>query len=172
MFQDGCEDTIQAKAIINPSELWQCDINILTPSFSKNNSKTKSITGRLQIILDSIEELSDNYSPLLYCSNLSGRIGFTNITFNPNPLILKKNGLSTLNGVIEITNNSELPISLFVRQNSKHSSEFTIKPDKFQLAVNEKLKMNIVYSPSKSSNYFTYFFHLLQFLFSSLISIY
>lgn len=144
--------------------MWQCDVNILTPIFLKNNCKTKSITGRLRIVLDSIEKLSDNYSPLLYFSNLSGRIGFTNISFDQNPLILKKNGQSTLSGVIEISNNSELPISLFVRKNSKHSSEFTIQPDKFQLAVNEKLKMNIVYSPTKSSNYFTYFCHLLEFL--------
>lgn len=137
--------------------MWQCDINIFTSSFSKNNCKTKSITGRLRIVLDSVEELSENYSPLLFSSNLSGRIGLTNISFDQNPLILKKNGQSTLSGIIEISNNSELPISLFVRQNSKHCSEFTILPDEFNLAVNEKLKMSIIYSPSTSFNYFMYF---------------
>lgn len=136
--------------------MWQCDINILTPSISKNNLKTKLITGRLQIVLDSVEELSHNYSPLLYCSNLSGRVGFTNISFDQNPLTLKKHIQSTLEGVIEITNNSELPISLFVKQKNKNS-EFTIQPDQFQLAINEKAKMKIVHLPSKSFNYFKYF---------------
>jgi len=139
--------------------LWQCDVNILTPSFSKNNHKTKLITGRLQIVLDSIEELSHNYSPLLYCANLSGHVGFTSISFDQNPLTLKKHGQSTLDGIVEITNNSELPISLFVQQNNKHYSEFIIQPDQFQLAINEKAKMKIVYFPSKSFNYFKYFCH-------------
>lgn len=156
LFQDQCEDIIQAKAIINPSELWQCDINILTPSLFKKNCKTKLITGRLQVVVDSIEELSASYSPLLYCSNLSGYVGLTNILFDQNPLVLKKNEQSTMNGVLEVSNNSELPISLFVRQNNKYSSEFSIHPDKFQLAINEKIKLKIVHSPLKSLNNIKY----------------
>lgn len=114
------------------------------------------ITGRLQIVVDSIEELSTNYSPLLYCSNLSGYVGLTNISFDQNPLLLKKNEQSIMNGILEVANNSELPICLFVRQNNKHSSEFSIQPDKFQLAINEKIKLKIVHSPLKSLNHIKY----------------
>lgn len=158
MFQDHCEDIIQARAIINPSELWQCDVNILTPNILKNNTKNNVINGRLRIVLDSVEELSTNYSPLLYCSNLLGHVGLTNISFDQNPLTLKKNGQS-MNGILEITNNSELPINLFAHQNTKQSSEFTIQPDKFKLAVNEKIKLKIMYFPSKLFNYPKYFSH-------------
>lgn len=147
--------------------MWQCDLNILTPSFLNNDHNIKFLTGRLQIVLDSIEELSQNYSSLLFCSNLSGRVGFTSISFDQNPLTLKKHRQSTLDGAVEITNNSELPISLFVQQN-KHS-EFTVQPDQFQLDINEKAKMKIVYFPSKSFNYFKYFCHFLTFLFISFI---
>lgn len=151
MFQDNCDDIIQAKAILNPSELWQCDVNILTTHFSKTNCK---LTGRLQVVLDSVEQLSTNYSPLLYCSNLTGRVGFTSISFDQNPLLLQKNGQFSFNGTIEITNNSEIPISLVAQQNNKKSTEFTILPDKFNIAVNEKVKMTVVFFPSKSINYF------------------
>lgn len=112
----------------------------------------KLITGRLQILLDSVEELSQNYSPLLYCSNLSGSVGHTSISFDPNPLILKKTGNSTLNGVLEISNNSELPISLYVQQNIKPSPEISIQPDRFHLAINEKIKIKIAYLLSKAFN--------------------
>lgn len=152
MFQNHCEDIIQVKAVINPSELWQCDVNILTPNLSKNNSKTKLITSRLQIVLDSIEELSTNYSPLLYCSNLSGHVGLTRISFDQNPLMLKKNGQSTSIGVLEITNISELPICLFVQQNNTNDTEFSIRPDKFQLAIKEKIKLKIETISSKLFN--------------------
>lgn len=151
MFQDNCDDIIQAKAILKPSELWQCDVNMLTTHFSKTNSK---ITGRLQVVLDSVEQLSTNYSPLLYCCNLTGRVCFTSISFDRNPLLLHKSGQYSLNGTIEITNNSEIPISLNVLQNNKQSGEFTIQPDKFNLDVKEKVKINVVFSPSKSINYF------------------
>ncbi|VVC30296.1 Hypothetical protein CINCED_3A007704 [Cinara cedri] len=151
--QDQCEDIIQAKGIINPSELWQCDINILTPSFTTNKCKTKLITGRLQIVLDSVEELSQNYSPLLYCSNLSGSVGCTSISFDQNPLMLKKTGHSTLNGILEISNNSELLVNLSVQQNNKPSPEFTIQPDRFQLAVNEKIKIKIGCLTSKAYSF-------------------
>lgn len=153
-FQNQCEDIIQAKAIINPSELWQCDLSMLTSYLPKNCGKKKFITGRLQVVLDVVEELSANYTPLLHCSNLSGFICLTSISFNQNPLVLKKNIHSTFNGVIEISNNSELPISLFVRQNSKQCSELTIQPNKFQLNINESIKMKIVYTPTKSLNNF------------------
>ncbi|XP_016658195.1 uncharacterized protein LOC100161585 isoform X2 [Acyrthosiphon pisum] len=149
--QDNCDDIIQAKAILKPSELWQCDVNMLTTHFSKTNCK---LTGRLQVVLDSVEQLSTNYSPLLYCCNLTGRVGFTSISFDQNPLLLQKSGRYSLNGTIEITNNSEIPISLSVLQNNKQCGEFTIQPDKFKLAVKEKVKMNVVFSPSKSINYF------------------
>lgn len=158
ILKDHCEDVVQAKAIINPSELWQCDLNILTPSFTEN-SKTKLITGRLRIVLDSVEELSPNYSPLLYYSNLSGRVGFTSISFNQDPLILQQNGNSTFNGAIEVYNNGELPLSLLVREKNNQCSELTIYPKTFQLSINEKLKLKIVYSPSKSFNYFKYVYH-------------
>lgn len=136
--------------------MWQCDLNILTPNFSKNNCKTKLITGRLKVVLDSVEEIATNYSSLLYSSNLLGRVGLTDISFDQNPLTLKKYGHSTMCGVIEIYNNSEMPLSLFVLQNSKQLSEFNIQPDKFQLAVDERIKMKITYSPSNSLNYFKY----------------
>lgn len=151
MFQDNCDDIIQAKAILNPSELWQCDVNMVTTHFSKTNCK---LTGRLQVVLDSVEQLSTNYSPLLYCSNLIGRVGFTSISFDQNPLLLQKSGQFSLNGTIEITNNGEIPISLIVLQNNKQCAEFTIQPDQFKLTVNEKVKMNVVFSSSKSINYF------------------
>jgi len=151
LLQDNCDDIIQAKAILKPSELWQCDVNMLTTHFSKTNCK---LTGRLQVVLDSVEQLSTNYSPLLYCCNLTGRIGFTSISFDQNPLLLQKSGQYSLNGTIEITNNSEIPISLSVLQNNKQCGEFTIQPDKFKLAVKEKVKMNVMFSPSKSINYF------------------
>lgn len=141
--------------------MWQCDINLITPSISKNNCQTKFITGRLQIILDSVEELSTNYSPLLYSSNLLGRVGLTSISFDQNPLILKKNEPFILNGVVNITNNSELPITLFVAHNSRKCSQLNFQPDKFQLDINEKIKMKIMYFPSNSSNYFKYFYNLL-----------
>lgn len=157
MFQDQHEDTVLAKAIINPSELWQCDVNILTKSFFINNNKTNLITGRLRVMLDSVEELSPYYSPLLFCSNLSGRAGQTCISFDHNPLILKRNGQSSLNGILEVSNNSELPICLYyVQQNNKNCSQFSIQPDQFHLAVNEKIKLKIVHIPSKSLNYFKY----------------
>lgn len=114
------------------------------------------ITGRIQIVLDSVEELSTNYSPLLFSSNLLGRIGLTSISFDQNPLILKKYGPLMLNGVVEITNNSELPITLSVTQNSKKCSELNFQPDKFQLDINEKMKMKIIFCQSNSSNYFRY----------------
>lgn len=158
MFQDHCEDVVQAKAIINPSELWRCDVNILTPNILKNNPKKKLINGRLRIVLDSVEELSTNYSPLLYCSNLLGHVGLTSISFDQNPLTLKKSGQSIFSGVVEVTNNSELPINLFTHQNNKQSSDFTIQPDKFRLAVNEKIKLKIMYFPSKLFNYPKYLF--------------
>lgn len=151
MFQDNCDDIIQAKAILNPSELWQCDVNMSTTHFSKTNCK---LTGRLQILLDTVEQLSTNYSPLLYCSNLTGRVGFTSISFDQNPLLLQKSGQYSLNGTIEITNNSEIPISLSVLQNNKQYGEFTIQPDKFKLAVKKKVKINVVFFSSKSINYF------------------
>ncbi|XP_025411183.1 uncharacterized protein LOC112684083 isoform X2 [Sipha flava] len=151
--QDQIEDIFQAKAIINPSELWECDLNILTSSFSTNNHKIKLITGRLLVFLDSVEDLSTNYSPLLYCSNLLGRVCFTSISFDQNPLILQTNGHSTLNGVLEVSNNSELPISLFVQKNSKEHTDFTIQPNQFQLAINEKIKIKISYSPINSINF-------------------
>jgi hypothetical protein len=150
LFQDNC-DVIQGKAILKPSELWQCDVNILTTHFSKINCK---LTGRLQIVLDSVEELSTNYSPLLFCSNLTGCVGFTSISFDQNPLLLQKTGQFSLNGTIEITNNSEIPISLVVQQNNKQCAEFTIQPDKFKLAINEKVKLKVVFFPSKSINSF------------------
>ncbi|XP_022167915.1 uncharacterized protein LOC111032049 isoform X2 [Myzus persicae] len=149
--QDNCDDIIQAKAILNPSELWQCEVNMLTTNFSKTNCK---LTGRLQVVLDSVEQLSTNYSPLLYCSNLTGRVGFTSISFDQNPLLLQKSGQFSLNGAIEITNNSEIPISLIVQQKDKQCAEFTIQPDKFKLAVNEKVKINVVFLPTKPINYF------------------
>ncbi|KAL4149337.1 hypothetical protein QTP88_003302 [Uroleucon formosanum] len=149
--QDNCDDIIQAKAILNPSELWQCDVNMSTTHFSKTNCK---LTGRLQILLDTVEQLSTNYSPLLYCSNLTGRVGFTSISFDQNPLLLQKSGQYSLNGTIEITNNSEIPISLSVLQNNKQYGEFTIQPDKFKLAVKKKVKINVVFFSSKSINYF------------------
>jgi len=124
---------------------------MLTTHFSKTNYK---LTGRLQVVLDSVEQLSTNYSPLLYCSNLSGRVGFTSISFDQNPLLLQKSGQFSLNGTIEVTNKSEIPISLFVQQNNKQCAEFTIQPDKFKLAVNEKVKMNVVFLPSKPINCF------------------
>lgn len=137
----------------------------MTPNLSKNNSKTKLITSRLQIVLDSVAELSTNYSPLLYCSNLSGHVGLTRISFDQNPLILKKNGQSTLNGVLEISNNSELPICLFVQQN-KNDSGFSIRPDKFQLVINEKIKLKIETILSKPFNFkyvsFNIFIHVLR----------
>lgn len=153
---------VQAKAIINPSELWQCDVNISTPGFTENNCKIKLITGRLQIVLDSVEELSPNYSPLLYNSNLVGQVGFTSISFNQNPLVLQKNGHNIFNGAIEVYNNSELPISLIVQQKSKQCSELTIQPQQFQLSIKEKIKLKIVYRPSKSFIYFkcVYYFYL------------
>ncbi|KAF0769800.1 Centrosomal protein, partial [Aphis craccivora] len=146
LSQDNC-DVIQGKAILNPSELWQCYVNIRTTHFSKSNCK---LTGRLQVVLDSVEELSINYSPLLFCSNLTGCVGFTSISFDQNPLLLQKTGQFSLNGTIEITNNSELPISLVVQQKNKQCAEFTIQPDKFKLGVNEKVKLKIVFFPSKS----------------------
>jgi len=124
---------------------------MLTTHFSKTNCK---LIGRLQVVLDSVEQLSTNYSPLLFCSNLIGRVGFTSISFDQNPLLLQKSGQYSLNGSIEITNNSEIPVSLIVQQNNKQCAEFTIQPDKFQLAVNEKIKMNVVFSPSKPTKYF------------------
>lgn len=144
-------DVIQGKAILNPSELWQCYVNIRTTHFSKSNCK---LTGRLQVVLDSVEELSTNYSPLLFCSNLTGCVGFTSISFDQKPLLLQKTGQFSLNGTIEITNNSELPISLVVQQNNKQCAEFTIQPDKFKLGVNEKVKLKVVFFPSKSINSF------------------
>lgn len=164
-FQDQSEDIFQAKAIINPSEMWECDINILTSSFSNCNSKIKLITGRLLVVLDSIEELSANYSPLLYSSNLSGRVGYTSISFDQNPLTLQTNGHFTSNGIIEVSNKSELPISLFVRRYNKELSDFTIQPDKFQLDINEKAKLKIVYSPTNAIDYIKYFLRLLYFVF-------
>lgn len=149
--QDNCDDIIQAKAILNPTELWQCDVNILTGHFSKTNCK---LTGRLQIVLDSVEQLYTNYSPLLYSSNLTGRVGFTSISFDQNPLLLQKTGQFSLNGIIEVTNNGEIPISLIIQKNNNPSTEFTIQPDKFNLAVNEKIKMNVVCFPPKPINYF------------------
>jgi len=122
-------------------------VNIRTTHFSKSNCK---LTGRLQVVLDSVEELSINYSPLLFCSNLTGCVGFTSISFDQNPLLLQKTGQFSLNGTIEITNNSELPISLVVQQKNKQCAEFTIQPDKFKLGVNEKVKLKIVFFPSKS----------------------
>lgn len=151
VFQDHCEDTVQAKAIIDPSELWQCDINILTLSLSKKNCKTMLITGRIQVVLDSVEDVSSNYSPLLYCSNLSGRVGFTSISFDQSPLILKRNGHNLLSGVVEVINNSELPVNLFVQQNNKQCSEFIVQPDNFQLPLNGQIKLKIGYLLSKSS---------------------
>jgi len=151
LFQDNYDEIIQAKAILNPSELWQCNVNMLTTHFSKTNCK---LTGRLQVVLDSVEQLSTNYSPLLYCSNLIGHVGFTSISFNQNPLLLQRSGQYSLNGSIEITNNSEIPISLVVLQNSKQCAEFTVQPDKFQLAVNEKIKMNVMFSSSNLNKYF------------------
>lgn len=124
---------------------------MLTTHFSKTNCK---LTGRLQVVLDSVEELSTNYSPLLYCSNLIGRVSFTSISFDQNPLLLQKSGQYLLNGTIEITNNSEIPVSLIVQQNNKQCAEFTIQPDKFQLTVSEKIKMNVLFSPSKPTKYF------------------
>lgn len=159
MFQNQTEDIFQAKAIINPSELWECDLNILTSSFSTNNPKIKLITGRLLVILDSVEELSTNYSPLLYCSNLLGRVCFTSISFDQNPLILQANEHSTLNGVLEVFNKSEMPISLFIRKNSIEHNDFTIQPNKFQLAINEKTKLKIAYSPINSINFIKYSFY-------------
>ncbi|XP_027853782.2 uncharacterized protein LOC114132508 isoform X2 [Aphis gossypii] len=150
LSQDNC-DVIQGKAILNPSELWQCYVNFRTAHFSKSNCK---LTGRLQVVLDSVEELSTNYSPLLFCSNLTGCVGFTSISFDQNPLLLQKTGQFSLNGTIEITNNSELPISLVVQQNNKQCAEFTIQPDKFKLGVNEKVKLKVVFFPSKSINSF------------------
>ncbi|KAE9544950.1 hypothetical protein AGLY_000493 [Aphis glycines] len=150
LSQDNC-DVIQGKAILNPSELWQCYVNFRTAHFSKSNCK---LTGRLQVVLDSVEELSTNYSPLLFCSNLTGCVGFTSISFDQNPLLLQKTGQFSLNGTIEITNNSELPISLVVQQNNKQCAEFTIQPDKFKLPVNEKVKLKVVFFPSKSINSF------------------
>jgi len=132
---------------------------MLAPNLSKNNCKIKSITGRLRIVLDSVEELSTNYSPLLYSSNLSGNVGITCISFDQNPLVLKKNGQSTLDGILEVSNNSELPINLFVRQNNKHCSTISIQPEKFQLAINEKIKLKIVYFPGKSFNFVGYVCH-------------
>ncbi|XP_025209054.1 uncharacterized protein LOC112604302 isoform X2 [Melanaphis sacchari] len=150
LSQDNC-DVIQAKAILNPSELWQCYVNILTADFSKSNCK---LTGRLQVVLDSVEELSTNYSPLLFCSNLTGCVCLTSISFDQNPLLLQKTGQFLLNGTIEITNNSEIPISLVVQQNNKQCAEFTIQPDEFKLAVNEKVKLKVVFFPSKTINSF------------------
>lgn len=105
-------------------------------------------------MLDTVGELSQNYSPLLYCSNLSGSVGHTSISFDQNPVILKKKGNSLLHGILEIFNNSELPISLSVQQNAKPSPEFTIQPDRFQLAINEKFKIKICYFPSSAFNNF------------------
>lgn len=128
---------------------------MLTSNLPKNCDKRKLITGRLQVVLDVVEELSANYSPLLHCSNLSGFVGLTSISFDQNPVMLKKNVHSTtLNGVVEICNNSELPISLFVQRNSKRCSELTIQPNKFQLDINQSIKMNVVYTPIKSHNNF------------------
>jgi len=67
---------------------------------------------------------------------------------------LQKSGQYSLNGTIEITNNSEIPISLSVLQNNKQYGEFIIQPDKFKLAVKEKVKMNVVFSSSKPINNF------------------
>lgn len=120
----------------------------------------KLITGRLQIVIDSVEELSPNYSPLLYNSNLSGHVGFTSISFNQNPLILQRNGHSTFNGTIELCNNSELPLSLFVQQKSNPSSELIIQPRQFQLSVNEKMKIKIIYCPSNSYLKYVYYLYL------------
>lgn len=130
--------------------MWQCDFNILTTHFSKTDCK---LTGRLQVVLDSVEELS-TYSPLLYCSNLTGRVGFTSISFDQNPLLLQKTGQFSLHGTVEITNNSEMPISLVVQQDNKQRAEFTIQPDKFKLAINKKVKMKVMFFPSKSISYF------------------
>lgn len=161
MFKDHCEDIVQAKAIINPSELWQCDVNVSTPRITENDCKIKLISGRLQIVLDSVEELSPYYSPLLYNSNLVGQVGFTSISFNQNPLILQKNGHSAFNGAIEVCNTGELPINLFVQQKSKQCSELIIQPQQFQLSIKEKMKLKIICHPSLSFNYFKcvyYFF--------------
>lgn len=143
-------------------------MHFLTSTFSKNNSKIKLLTGRLLIILDSVEELSTNYSPLLYCSNLSGRVGFTSITFDQNPLILQTNGNNTLNGVIQVSNNSVFPINLFIQKNSKEHTDFSIQPEKFQLAINENAKIKIAYSPTNSMNYIKYFLHLYLFYIQTL----
>lgn len=100
---------------------------------------------------------------MLYCSNLSGHVGLTRISFDQNPLILKRNGQLTSNGVLEISNNSELPICLFVQQNINDSG-FSIRPDKFQLAINEKIKLKIETNSSKS---FNFKYVILTFLFMS-----
>lgn len=149
--------------------MWQCDVNISTPSFTENNCKIKLVTGRLQIVLDSVEELSSNYSPLLFNSNLFGQVGFTSISFDQNPLILQKNGHSIYNGTIEVCNDSELPISLFVEQKCKQYSELTIHPQQFQLSIKEKMKLKIVYRPSKSFNYFKCVYYLYLFSMKLLI---